>query len=158
MGKKNKRYQCTSDPERIWKHIKISKDPNACWIWTAYKNKDGYGVMGYNNRLYLAHGFVYLYLVGEISKFKELDHFLCKNTACVNPDHLQPVTHKVNCMRGDHFTNNHNRKKTHCPNGHEYTKDNTFVRQNGRRDCLICKRKSCRDTYHRKKEKLLVKM
>lgn len=70
-----------------------------CWEWTGAKNEKGYGrfTFGYQDkkRTVRAHRAVYTALVGEIPKGKYLDH-TCYNPACVNPEHLRPVTNKQN--------------------------------------------------------------
>lgn len=86
--------------ERFW--VKFTRDPSGCWVWTAAVDKvTGYGkfhvaseTMGY------AHRFAYETLVGPIPDGLDIDH-LCRNRACVNPAHLEPVTRQVNLLRGE---------------------------------------------------------
>ncbi len=70
-----------------------------CWIWKRAKTSTGYGHLTINNKQVLAHRFVYEKYKGTIPEGLTLDH-LCRNTLCVNPDHLEPVTHAMNCRRG----------------------------------------------------------
>lgn len=84
----------------------------------------------------LAHRVFYEHHVGPIPLGLTIDH-LCKVTRCVNPDHLEPVTQRVNTLRGD-GPSAVNARKTHCPHGHEYTPDNTYVRKAGGRICKTC--------------------
>lgn len=73
---------------------------------------------------------------GEVPEGLELDH-LCRVTMCVNPDHLEAVTHVVNTRRG--MAGAYLRERTHCKNGHELSGDNLLM-QGNRRRCRACKR------------------
>lgn len=112
-----------------------------CWIWTAALNAKGYGCIRVNRRTRLAHRIAYELLVSPIPEGMQLDH-LCRIPACVNPDHLEPVTRQENLDRGIHA----NRSKTHCPQGHAY---DTRTRR-GRR-CSICLREQRRAYKQRKR-------
>ena len=78
--------------------------PNAaprpdCWNWGKPCFPHGYGIMKLENgRMQSAHKWIYEHLVGEVPDGYELDH-LCRNRNCVNPDHLEVVTHQVNMKR-----------------------------------------------------------
>lgn len=87
-----------------------------------------------------AHRHAYELLKNPIPQGKELDH-LCRNRECVNPSHLEPVTHKENQRRGNGFSGR-NAKKTHCPLGHALIEGNLTAAgiRRGRRECLICSR------------------
>lgn len=69
-----------------------------CWNWIAGSTHDGYGRIEIAGKKKLAHRLAYEYLVGPIPEGLVIDH-LCRNRACVNPDHLEPVTVKVNTHR-----------------------------------------------------------
>lgn len=84
-------------PERIRRYVEI--DANGCWIWTAARNRGGYGIIGIELRSALAHRVSYEAFVGEIPNGLELDH-LCRVRCCVNPQHLEPVTRYENVRRG----------------------------------------------------------
>lgn len=88
----------------------------------------------------LAHRVAYEQARGPIPEGLELDH-LCRNRACVNPDHLEPVTHRENLLRADTFAARH-AAQTHCVNGHEFTPDNTYIRTRpeGGRECRACRK------------------
>lgn len=85
-----------------------------CWIWKASKIK-GYGYIG-NSRLKYVHRETYRFFIGDVPNGKELDH-RCRETACVNPWHLEPVTHKENCLRGVSPAAIR-AKQTECVHGH----------------------------------------
>lgn len=107
---------------------------NSCWLWVGHTNKDGYGRLWMNKRLTMAHR-VSLSLAGVvIPKDKEIDH-LCRNRNCVNPQHLEIVTHKTNMERGVSRCS----KKTCCKRGHPLSGNNLVVNPDKSRQCRICK-------------------
>lgn len=121
-------------------------EPNSgCWLWLGSINRStGYGHLGDES----AHRIVYEIERGPIPAGLTLDH-LCRVRCCVNPTHLEPVTHRVNCLRGVGVSAR-NAKKTHCAKGHEYTPDNTYFHRstanNPQRVCRQCvKAKTARD-------------
>lgn len=131
--------------DRFWP--KVEKTPT-CWVWTAGKRHGGYGQFNVGDgRNVRAHVFAYELLVGPVPEGLELDH-LCRNPACVNPDHLEPVPHRVNILRGCGPVPE-NSLKTRCVNGHAYTPQNTYIRPDGYRDCRACKRKRERERQRR---------
>lgn len=127
------------DPKTIKRFFcKIEKKDN-CWIWTATKTSHGYGQFGLNYKIVLAHRVCYEMFKGIIPDDMELDH-ICRNTSCVNPDHLEAVSHQENCIRGNCGKNNQNAKKMYCVNNHPLIQENLVKRKDGRRECLICHR------------------
>lgn len=150
------RWHPTPWPDRFW--AKVNKQgPNGCWIWTAYIGVGGYGQFSTQDPDYTTrytHRLSWLLLRGPVPEGTELDH-LCRVPACVNPDHLEPVSHLVNLLRGE--TEARRRKsKTHCIRGHELTPENTRVRPrgHGQRHCKTCDRESIRDWYARNRDRL----
>ena len=71
-----------------------------CWIWPYSLNKDGYGHLQKNKKLTGAHKLIFEFINGELPKGIELDH-LCRTPMCVNPTHLEAVSHAENCRRGN---------------------------------------------------------
>lgn len=119
------------DEARFWS--KVDKT-DGCWEWLGAKTKDGHGRFRTPTSHVLAHRWAYEHLVAPIPDGLVLDH-LCRNTSCVNPDHLEPVTVAENTARGI-GPSAENRRKTHCPRGHAYA-DHAVVRE-GRRRCGVC--------------------
>lgn len=132
------RWSSTLD-ERLWAKIEKAPDSEGCWQWTASTSSAGYARFFVNGKTRQASRVVYEHFVGPIPQGLELDH-LCRNTACVNPEHLEPVTHAENVRRGD-LALGIRSAVTHCKNGHEFTPENTASRlRNGsvHRRCRKC--------------------
>ena len=85
---------------RFWAKVRI--DPQNCWIWTGSANQKGYGQLylkvNGKHRVIKAHRFAYESFFGPIPEGLELDH-LCRVRQCVNPAHLDPITHVENLNR-----------------------------------------------------------
>lgn len=123
-------------PDRFM--VKIDKTPD-CWNWIACLSREGYGRYSFGKKVVFAHRQSYEYFVGDIPEGLVLDH-LCRNPACVNPDHLEPVTHYENWHRGLRGKlGKLPRAITHCINGHEYSEENTYYRNNGTKECRKCR-------------------
>ena len=132
-------------PERVASKINFADE--GCWEWMACK-VNGYGRVGWLGRSVLAHRLVYILLTGHDPGRLDLDH-LCRNRGCVNPAHLEAVTHRENILRG--MAAEVRRSATHCKNGHERTPENIVVTKKGARVCRICLRRSQREYMRRKR-------
>jgi hypothetical protein len=124
------------DPEeRFWEQV--DKTGEGCWLWLGCLHDFGYGMFSVRQRRVYAHRFAYELLVGPIPDGLEIDH-LCRNPRCVNPEHLEPVTHAENILRGE-APSAHNARKTHWVRGHRFNRENTYVvKATGARMCRRC--------------------
>jgi hypothetical protein len=128
------------DPLAVRLFARIVVSPSGCWLFGPAIEKGWYGKIWDGERAANTHAIVWSWLRGPVPEGRELDH-LCRNRPCCNPDHMEPVTHKENCMRGllpiigrlRRFT------QTHCKRGHEFNSENTRFEKK-QRVCLICKR------------------
>src|ERR1035437_2346838 len=119
-------------------HIRVVE--SGCWEWTAGRNAKNYGKFTTHGREVQPHRLAYEHWVAVIPDGLVLDH-LCRNPPCVNPDHLEIITHRINILRGIGPCAN-NARKTHCAKGHEYDESNTIHRRTGGRACKACKQES----------------
>lgn len=134
--------------ERFWPKVNkvgpIGQRPSLgpCWIWTGGTAGVGYGSFEAGTRLtprrVYAHKFAYEELVGPVPLGLELDH-LCRVRKCVRPEHLEPVTHRVNVGRGEAPSAATTRRGI-CNRGHPRTPENLYLRSNGKHSCRVCAR------------------
>lgn len=132
--------------DRFWRKVAVS---GSCWSWGAGLDVYGYGKFKVRGHTVKAHRWAYEHLVGPIPDGLVIDH-LCRNRACVNPDHLQPVTAEVNIRRGMSPAQVTIRTGI-CKRGHELTAANTIVyRGSGARTCRTCRNDWQRLNYRAK--------
>lgn len=123
---------------RFWPRVEVVGD---CWLWRGALHR-GYGSFRGDGRSLKAYRWAWESVNGPVPAGLELDH-LCRNKACVRPDHLDPVPHSVNVARGD--AGGYIRRRTHCKYGHPFAGDNLILRPTGGRDCLECRRRRTRE-------------
>jgi len=113
---------------------------HSSWLWTGAKNK-GYGTSIFNGRQIGVHRIMYMLSYGEIPNGMFVCH-TCDVPECVNPDHLFLGTQKQNMEDRSNKGRHPNQKKTHCPQGHEYNEENTYISgpTQGRK-CLECRKR-----------------
>lgn len=114
----------------------------ACWIYTGKVTAEGYGSICFEGRAQGVHRLAYESKIGPIAEGLVIDH-LCRTRACFNPAHLEPVTCRVNVLRGIGPAPQL-AARTHCANGHPFDEINTYVRSDGARRCRTCARDSDR--------------
>ena len=119
---------------------KYELDDKGCFVWTGGAGRYGRIWFGTrkNHRTLMAHRAAWEEVVGPIPDGLQIDH-LCKNTRCINPDHLEPVTPLENLMRSP-TKQRENALKTHCIRRHPLSGNNLFRDTRGMRQCRICTR------------------
>jgi hypothetical protein len=142
-------YECRYGgpwPDRLWKRITVD-EATGCWLWTGGQFLSGYGAVKYQGKTRRAHRVAW-----EVANERHipdgltLDH-LCRVKLCINPEHLEPVTMRVNTLRGTSPVALNAAKKI-CPRGHPYLGDNLVV-YSGHRRCRECSRaKEGRHAYY----------
>lgn len=128
---------------------RIDKDgPGGCWLWTGPRDRKGYGIAWLPGRKSArAHRWVYEQLVGPIPEGLQIDH-LCRVKACVNPDHLEPVTGRVNILRAYDFDGSTDPET--CFRGHRYEPGSYYEGRYGSRECKQCSSKRHAEMYARR--------
>lgn len=108
--------------ERFWS--KVEKTEDGCWLWRGTQVRNGYGHFWLDGKGRIAHRVAYEWHVGPIPEGMEIDH-RCRHTDCVNPAHLDVVSHVENVRRGRLgvlYT-----MPTHCQHGHVLTPGNARI-------------------------------
>lgn len=132
-----------TEEQRFWRQVVITD--SGCWQWTGNTvgpKAQPYGCFSTSQTPEIkrvtkrAHIWSYEKYVGPIPNGLELDH-LCRNTLCIHPLHLEPVTGQINKLRGTSFSAI-NAKKLSCPQGHPYNSENTYISKKGKRHCKLC--------------------
>ena len=139
---------------RFWSKVNI-KESNDCWEWQAGKHRQGYGVFKFDNKIQLAHRISWLLAHTEIPQGMVVMH-KCDNPGCVNPDHLCLGTQKDNIHDMRTKGRGNNQKKTHCPQGHEYSVSNTSYNKKNGRVCKKCNVEKVTRCNNKKKAMLSV--
>jgi hypothetical protein len=121
-----------------------------CWNWTPPLDSKGYARLWLQGRSQFAYRWAYEHFVGPVPDGLELDH-LCRNRACVNPEHLEPVTCRENTLRSPVALAALNARKTHCNHGHAFTPENTYSYR-GYRHCRECRNRTNRELRSKGRE------
>jgi hypothetical protein len=121
-----------TESERFWSKVEKTE---TCWLWTASKDRAGYGWFGKDGTATKAHRWAYESLVGPIPEDLVIDH-LCRVRNCVRPDHLEPVTVAENTRRG--LTGINLMNQDTCRNGLHPWPASAKVSADGYRRCREC--------------------
>ena len=134
-----KQRRKTRDPYvRFFEKVELG---SSCWLWRGQRTHGGYAYCWMDGKKRYGHRLVYEWMVGPVPDGLELDH-LCRVRHCVNPAHLEAVTRRENMVRGLTFIAAQV-QRTHCPQGHPYSPENTRVNR-GKRQCRTCDREAQR--------------
>lgn len=127
----------------------VEKRDDGCWVWLGHCVSGGHGEIRFNGRRERVHRVVYERLVEEIPAGHHVHHE-CRNRPCVNPAHLRalPGSEHMRLKRPSQ------QRKTHCPKGHEYTPENTYVARNGAWHCRTCARVKTKEWRSQNPEKV----
>jgi hypothetical protein len=143
----------------FWKFVQFDGD---CWLWTGHRDKRlGYGMYSWRlpkgNKPHAgksvqttAHKYAYELIFGKIPNGLELDH-LCRNRPCINPFHMELVTHQINVLRGN-APSAINARKVVCKYGHELTPC-PRPKSPGSRICRTCSRQGAANNRAKHKQK-----
>lgn len=129
----------------------VVADEFGCWIWQLTVDKGGYGKIQ-DKKTRLAHRVSYEAHKGTIEKGMTIHH-KCSKPSCVNPEHLEQMSLRDNILLG---RTGRNLLKTHCPHGHPYDKENTYMLRGKWRRCRICVRKAT-NAWHEKRRVIINK-
>ena len=150
--------------EKFWRHVDKNgpvpphrPELGPCWLWTAYRNADGYGILGIGlksagtARTIGAHRVAFFVEHGRWPEPQALHACDGGAIGCVRHDHLFEGTQKDNMADCSEKGRIAASRKTHCPQGHPYDEENTLVTPTGGRACRECLRTKAREAARAKR-------
>lgn len=154
MNNKRKRGRFTSLEEHLWHYVEVIDDDTSCWEWSGTRITAGYGTFRHDKIQYPAHRLMYELHNGlepnSIRPYTQHVLHKCDNPPCVRPDHLALGTASDNMKDMIAKGRGQNASITHCPHGHEYTPENSMMKNiNGGvwRRCRTCNNINRRRRY-----------
>lgn len=132
--------------DRFWSKVDKSAGPQGCWVWTGSIATNGYGLFTVNDRTRRAHRVSFRLFHGYESPLLVCHH--CDNPPCVNPAHLFEGTKSDNGLDMSAKGRSPFQQRTHCPQGHPYSSQNTYFKGRAR-ECRACGAARARARYHR---------
>ena len=133
------RHPKTDDEYRQYIQTRVTVNESGCWLYRGSLGPLGYAQVYRDGRRWMAHRLTYTLWRGEIPEGMQVCHS-CDVRHCLNPDHLWLGTNLQNQLDSIAKRRHANLTKTHCPNGHEYTPENTRLRDGVKRECKTCNR------------------
>lgn len=130
---------------------KVAVSERGCWLWLGAKSPVGRPFFSFGGKLKQAHKWIWERENGPVPDGLVLDHFVCDDPGCVNPDHLRPVTNRENILRGTGVASA-NLAKDRCPRC-----SGEYIWATGskiQRYCRPCKTKRANELRKSKKEKM----
>jgi len=155
-------YSDTTALQRFEKGYTVSRD--GCWLWEKSNRDNGYVDFMEDRKRIRAHIWSYLFFIGEYDRALDVDHLChnksdckggndCMHRRCVNPNHLEPVSRRVNANRGK--TGKYLSDRKFCNHGHEFTEENTQINLSGaRKGIRRCRKCRSLDYFNRKQQSL----
>jgi len=146
----------TDRTARFWEKVVVTP---GCWLWTGYVGPTGYGQVKWDGKMRAVHHIALLIVGSSRPEGLETDH-LCFVRRCVNPAHLEWVTHRENIRRSEDRLfggkqGSYQRSKTHCVNGHPFDASNTRLvvekAGNVRRRCVTCQNEATKQSMRRRR-------
>jgi hypothetical protein len=126
--------------------------PYGCWNWTGALSTKGYGRFSFRGKNCFAHRVAYEIWIDKIPAGLFVCH-RCDNPKCIRPSHLFLGDNSDNQQDAAKKVRHWQSKKTHCVNGHPFSKDNTYYRKSYKRGriCKTCANRQSKETYERTK-------
>lgn len=131
------------DKDRFQQYIEKTDDD--CWLWIGGKHHNGYGQFWLDGRSRRAHVVALLFEGITVPRGLECHH-ICEHRNCVNPSHINLVSHTTNLQIAGV-----NKRQTHCKRGHPLYGYNLGYDGKGQKKCKACNRMHAANSVERRK-------